>query len=167
MNLQDSEASTSRRQLLQVASTAAFVSAVKSYSPALAVQGLTAGRIPVKCPCDICIVLSLDWRAFALACKLFSISFLLPLGLSAPDADGYQTYVRPEGKSGGHGVGWSEIPRYSFKVPKGWEETPVSIADLGGTEVCGPPCCCTPTDHDSMGTVWPSSERPLYPYEIV
>ena len=33
-------------------------------------------------------------------------------GLSAPDADGYCTYTRPEGKSGGHGVGWSEIPRY-------------------------------------------------------
>lgn len=51
------------------------------------------------------------------------------------DADGFYTYVRPEGKSGGHGVGWSEVPRYSFKVPAGWEETPVSIADLGGTEV--------------------------------
>lgn len=57
-------------------------------------------------------------------------------GLSQlPDEDGYYTYLRPEGKSGGHGVGWSEIPRYSFKVPDGWEEVPVSIADLGGTEV--------------------------------
>jgi hypothetical protein len=55
---------------------------------------------------------------------------------SEPDAEGYYTYTRPEGKSGGHGVGWSEIPRYSFRVPAGWEETPVSIADLGGTEVC-------------------------------
>lgn len=52
-----------------------------------------------------------------------------------PDEAGLFTYQRPEGKSGGHGVGWSEIPRYSFKIPKGWEETPVSIADLGGTEV--------------------------------
>lgn len=51
------------------------------------------------------------------------------------DAEGFLTYQRPEGKSGGHGVGWSEIPRYSFKLPEGWEETPVSIADLGGTEV--------------------------------
>jgi hypothetical protein len=34
-------------------------------------------------------------------------------------------------------VGWTEIPRYSFKVPEGWGETPVSIADLGGTEVRG------------------------------
>lgn len=45
------------------------------------------------------------------------------------------TYTRPEGKSGGHGVGWSEIQRYSFKVPESWEEVPVSIADLGGTEI--------------------------------
>lgn len=51
------------------------------------------------------------------------------------DSQGYFTYQRPEGKSGGHGVGWTEIPRYSFKVPPGWEETPVSIADLGGTEI--------------------------------
>lgn len=52
-----------------------------------------------------------------------------------PDATGFYTYTRPEGKSGGHGVGWSEVPRYTFKVPEGWQETPVSIADLGGTEV--------------------------------
>lgn len=57
---------------------------------------------------------------------------------STPDADGLYAYVRPEGKSGGHGVGWSEVPQYSFKVPAGWEETPVSIADLGGTEVISP-----------------------------
>ena len=57
-------------------------------------------------------------------------------GLSAkPDAEGLFEYRRPEGKSGGHGVGWSEIPRYGFRVPAGWEETPVSIADLGGTEI--------------------------------
>ncbi|PRW33039.1 domain-containing 4 [Chlorella sorokiniana] len=57
-------------------------------------------------------------------------------GVSGPDADGWYTYTRPEGKSGGHGVGWSEIQRYSFKVPSdGWEEVPVSIADLGGTEI--------------------------------
>ena len=51
------------------------------------------------------------------------------------DADGYYTYTRPEGKQGGHGVGWSELPRYAFKVPPGWSEKAVSIADLGGTEV--------------------------------
>jgi len=56
-------------------------------------------------------------------------------GISGPDKDGFYLYTRPEGKSGGHGVGWSEIPRYSFKVPPGWEEKPVSIADLGGTEI--------------------------------
>lgn len=51
------------------------------------------------------------------------------------DSNGFYTYTRPEGKSGGHGVGWSEIPQYSFKLPDGWVEEPVSIADLGGTEV--------------------------------
>ena len=55
------------------------------------------------------------------------------------DEEGFLQYQRPEGKSGGHGVGWSEIPRYKFRVPAGWEETPVSIADLGGTEVTTPP----------------------------
>jgi hypothetical protein len=54
---------------------------------------------------------------------------------SVADEKGFYQYMRPEGKSGGHGVGWSEIPRYGFKVPKGWEEIPVSIADLGGTEI--------------------------------
>ncbi|GMH33335.1 hypothetical protein BSKO_01169 [Bryopsis sp. KO-2023] len=57
-------------------------------------------------------------------------------GVSASlDEEGFYTYVRPEGKSGGHGVGWSEIPQYSFKLPEGWKEEPVSIADLGGTEI--------------------------------
>ena len=56
-------------------------------------------------------------------------------GLSEVDSDGFCKYTRPEGKSGGHGVGWSEIPPYSFKVPDGWDEKPTSIADLGGAEV--------------------------------
>ncbi|KAL6755585.1 hypothetical protein V8C86DRAFT_2674101 [Haematococcus lacustris] len=57
-------------------------------------------------------------------------------GLSnTADEDGFYQYQRPAGKSGGHGVGWSEIPRYAFKVPGGWGEVPVSIADLGGTEI--------------------------------
>lgn len=56
-------------------------------------------------------------------------------GLSGPDQNGWRTYRRPDEKSGGHGVGWSPIIPYSFKVPDGWEETPVSIADLGGTEI--------------------------------
>ena len=48
---------------------------------------------------------------------------------------GFRIYTRPEGKGGGHGVGWSEFPPYSFKVPPGWEEFPVSIADPAGTEL--------------------------------
>ncbi|KAH7680977.1 Photosystem II protein [Dioscorea alata] len=56
-------------------------------------------------------------------------------GLSEPDEQGWRTYRRPDDKSGGHGVGWSPIIPYLFKVPQGWEEVPVSIADLGGTEI--------------------------------
>lgn len=56
-------------------------------------------------------------------------------GVTGPESNGFYRYTRPEGKSGGHGVGWSEIPRYTFQVPEGWEEKPVSIADLGGTEI--------------------------------
>ncbi|XP_010930636.2 psbP domain-containing protein 4, chloroplastic [Elaeis guineensis] len=56
-------------------------------------------------------------------------------GLSEPDEKGWRTYQRPDDKSGGHGVGWSPIIPYTFKVPEGWEEVPVSIADLGGTEI--------------------------------
>ncbi|KAJ6939127.1 psbP domain-containing protein 4 [Populus alba x Populus x berolinensis] len=48
---------------------------------------------------------------------------------------GWRTYRRPDDKSGGHGVGWSPIIPYLFSVPQGWEEVPVSIADLGGTEI--------------------------------
>ncbi|XLT03147.1 hypothetical protein HN51_052498 [Arachis hypogaea] len=53
-------------------------------------------------------------------------------GLSEPDE---KTYRRPDDKSGGHGVGWSPIIPYAFRVPEEWEEVPVSIADLGGTEI--------------------------------
>uniref|UniRef100_A0A7C9D569 PsbP C-terminal domain-containing protein n=1 Tax=Opuntia streptacantha TaxID=393608 RepID=A0A7C9D569_OPUST len=56
-------------------------------------------------------------------------------GLSEPDEEGWRTYRRPDDKSGGHGVGWSPIIPYVFKVPEGWDEVPVSIADLGGTEI--------------------------------
>lgn len=56
-------------------------------------------------------------------------------GITGPDAEGRFTYTRPEGKAGSHGVGWSELPRYQFEVPSGWDEKPVSIADLGGTEI--------------------------------
>lgn len=82
------------------------------------------------------------------------------------DAEGFRSYRRPEGKSGGHGVGWSEIPRYSFRLPDGWEETPVSIADLGGTEVAATPTVafvlanlfrCTPLRLGRTSHVWPLS----------
>ncbi|XP_027094769.1 psbP domain-containing protein 4, chloroplastic-like isoform X1 [Coffea arabica] len=56
-------------------------------------------------------------------------------GLSEPNEQGWRTYRRPDDKSGGHGVGWSPIIPYAFSVPDGWEEVPVSIADLGGTEI--------------------------------
>ncbi|XP_059280155.1 psbP domain-containing protein 4, chloroplastic [Lycium ferocissimum] len=56
-------------------------------------------------------------------------------GLSEPDEEGWRTYRRPDEKSGGHGVGWSPMIPYSFSVPDNWEEVPVSIADLGGTEI--------------------------------
>lgn len=56
-------------------------------------------------------------------------------GLSEPDEQGWRTYRRPDEKSGGHGVGWSPIIPYTFSVPEDWEEVPVSIADLGGTEI--------------------------------
>ncbi|WOH00617.1 hypothetical protein DCAR_0519986 [Daucus carota subsp. sativus] len=56
-------------------------------------------------------------------------------GLSDPDGQGWRTYQRPDEKSGGHGVGWSPIIPYLFSVPPEWEEVPVSIADLGGTEI--------------------------------
>ncbi|KAJ4751772.1 Photosystem II reaction center PsbP family protein [Rhynchospora pubera] len=70
----------------------------------------------------------------ALAVKQGLLAGRIP-GLSDPDERGFRTYRRPEDKSGGHGVGWSPIIPYSFKVPDGWEEVPVSIADLGGTEI--------------------------------
>lgn len=56
-------------------------------------------------------------------------------GLSEPDDEGWRTYRRPDEKSGGHGVGWSPIIPYAFSVPQDWNEVPVSIADLGGTEI--------------------------------
>ena len=48
-----------------------------------------------------------------------------------------QRYTRPAGKSGGHGIGWTQFAPYTFVLPRecGFEEVPVSIADLGGTEL--------------------------------
>lgn len=56
-------------------------------------------------------------------------------GFSKVNIDGFRVYSRPEAKSGGHGVGWSEITPYSFISNETWEEIPVSIADPGGTEI--------------------------------
>lgn len=70
----------------------------------------------------------------ALAVKQVLLAGRVP-GLSALDENGLRTYRRPDAKSGGHGVGWSPIIPYSFRVPDEWEEVPVSIADLGGTEI--------------------------------
>ncbi|KAI5077039.1 hypothetical protein GOP47_0009104 [Adiantum capillus-veneris] len=70
----------------------------------------------------------------ALAVKQILLAGRIP-GLSAPDESGIRTYRRPDAKSGGHGVGWSPIIPYTFRVPEDWEEVPVSIADLGGTEI--------------------------------
>jgi hypothetical protein len=70
----------------------------------------------------------------AFAVPLTQLAGRIP-GLSAPDVNGLRTYRRPDAKSGGHGVGWSPITPYTFKVPQDWEEVPVSIADLGGTEI--------------------------------
>ncbi|MQL68939.1 hypothetical protein Taro_001231 [Colocasia esculenta] len=70
----------------------------------------------------------------ALAVKQGLLAGRIP-GLSEPDENGWRTYRRPDDKSGGHGVGWSPIIPYIFKVPGGWDEVPVSIADLGGTEI--------------------------------
>lgn len=70
----------------------------------------------------------------AMAVKQLQLAGRVP-GISPPDENGIRTYHRPEAKSGGHGVGWSPMIPYSFKVPPEWEEVPVSIADLGGTEI--------------------------------
>lgn len=70
----------------------------------------------------------------ALAVKQILLAGRVP-GLSPPDENGLRTYRRPDAKSGGHGVGWSPMIPYTFKVPEEWEEVPVSIADLGGTEI--------------------------------
>lgn len=102
MSQEGEEPALRRRDALALPVAAAALSALEFPQSALAVQGLTAGRIP---------------------------------GLTVSDIEGFNYYKRPAGKSGGHGVGWSEIPPYSFNVPEGWEEVAVSIADLGGAEV--------------------------------
>lgn len=83
----------------------------------------------------LCLVSGvLDFPGDGLAVKQGLLAGRIP-GLSDPDEEGWRTYRRPDDKSGGHGVGWSPIIPYIFKVPEGWGEVPVSIADLGGTEI--------------------------------
>jgi|TARA_X000000368_G_scaffold20033_1_gene15727 hypothetical protein len=56
-------------------------------------------------------------------------------GFGKVGSDGSMWYTRPEAKSGGHGIGWTDITPYSLKLREGWEEVAVSIADPGGTEI--------------------------------
>ncbi|KAF3783916.1 PsbP domain-containing protein 4 [Nymphaea thermarum] len=81
----------------------------------------------------LCAVLGFEEDASAVV-KQGLLAGRIP-GLSGPDERGWRTYRRPDEKSGGHGVGWSPIIPYTFSVPPNWEEVPVSIADLGGTEI--------------------------------
>jgi len=82
----------------------------------------------------VCGTSVLGFAGYGLAATQGLLAGRIP-GLSEPDENGWRTYRRPDEKSGGHGVGWSPIIPYSFKVPDGWDEVPVSIADLGGTEI--------------------------------
>lgn len=71
-------------------------------------------------------------------------------GFGPIDERGYRRYSRPEGKSGGHGVGWSEIPPYSFDLPASFEEVAVSIADLGMTHPHGEGLRCESSNKPSV-----------------
>ena len=48
-------------------------------------------------------------------------------GFGKIEEDGSMTYTRPEAKSGGHGIGWTEITPYSVKLREGWEEVAFEI----------------------------------------
>ena len=53
------------------------------------------------------------------------------------DGDGWLVYTRPAKKEGNHGVGWSEPPQYSFKLPAGsqFSEIPTNVFDPSGSEI--------------------------------
>lgn len=145
------------RRTALLGAAASLVAATQAVRPraALAVQGLTAGRIPGisgpdGAPCWA-------WEPWLMVAKPFLCCWengcrrnpsvqactahqrggalaepparppaawlLIPL---PPAADGYYTYQRPEGKSGGHGVGWSEIQVGALR---------------GGPAGPLPPCC--------------------------
>ncbi|CAN6330781.1 unnamed protein product [Urochloa humidicola] len=91
-------------------------------------------RALVSAAAAACGALVLGYAGHGLAATQGLLAGRIP-GLSEPDENGWRTYRRPDDKSGGHGVGWSPIIPYSFRVPDGWDEVPVSIADLGGTEI--------------------------------
>ncbi|KAF8064524.1 PPD4 [Scenedesmus sp. PABB004] len=132
-------AASGLRQALQPASLAACVrprSRPRAVAAAAAAAPDESAAVVGRRAALVGAALAVGLRGAAPACAVQGLTAGRLPGLTPePDADGFYLYTRPEGKSGGHGVGWSEMPRYSFKVPEGWEETPVSIADLGGTEI--------------------------------
>ncbi|TKW07156.1 hypothetical protein SEVIR_7G289300v4 [Setaria viridis] len=121
---------------------AALAAAVRcSNEPALSVSREEEGvemmgrrRSLISAAAAACGASVLGFAGHGLAATQGLLAGRIP-GLSEPDENGWRTYRRPDDKSGGHGVGWSPIIPYSFKVPEGWDEVPVSIADLGGTEI--------------------------------
>ncbi|CAI5470883.1 unnamed protein product [Closterium sp. Yama58-4] len=108
-------------------------SAIPAVIPATAVAPVTR-RAVVALPAMAALAASLAAGPANAIIPTTAVAGRVP-GLSEPDENGWRTYKRPSSKSGGHGVGWSELIPYSFDVPDTWEETPVSIADLGGTEI--------------------------------
>ncbi|KAG0499789.1 hypothetical protein HPP92_004062 [Vanilla planifolia] len=64
--------------------------------------------------CLVCGV-GLGFPGYGLAVKQGLLAGRIP-GLSEADEGGWRTYRRPDDKSGGHGVGWSPIIPYSFKL---------------------------------------------------
>ncbi|WRX30724.1 PsbP [Theobroma cacao] len=100
-------------------------------------QGLLAGRIPGLSEPDDQVLAHIEKKSMS---RLPLRPSLIEPGPAASAfkrcaQTGWRTYRRPDDKSGGHGVGWSPIIPYAFSVPQEWEEVPVSIADLGGTEI--------------------------------
>jgi len=60
-------------------------------------------------------------------------------GLGDVDEDGFRLYTRPYGASASGGMraisqGKGNFPPYSFKVPDGWKQKAVSVADPSGPE---------------------------------
>lgn len=129
MLLQDEESmvtsTTSRRDMVAATVLSSLALKLSQPSPAFAVQGLTAGRIPglslgmSKCcklfPHAVSVYLSRRFLSSPFVGLHSALSRCTGLSKETDD-EGFHTYRRPEGKSGGHGVGWSEIPQYTFKA---------------------------------------------------